>query len=202
MNKGHRFWNWLLIALILGLLALAWFFWTESSRAQYFSAPPITLQNTQLTDANAMMTNYNRIISDGNTAFNNFATTIASVSGQAIPSKTILPFNLSACPSGWQPADGTAGSPDLRGYFIMITGGSGGPTMGTVTSTSVFLYHAHPTTGTEITGLSYTSQNFGSSGTIRAVGSYGMGGFGYMATGNIAGETRPQNVALLMCMKT
>lgn len=185
-------WHWLLAALFI-------FPWRSVVMAQYFSAPPITLQNTQLTDANAMMTNYNRIISDGNTTFNNFAATISTISGQTIPSKAILPFNLSACPSGWQPADGTAGSPDLRGYFIKITGSSG---MGTVTGTSTFLSHAHPTTGTVITGLNFGSQNFGGSGTIRAVGTNPMGSFGNMITGNIAGETRPQNVALLMCMKT
>ncbi len=36
----------------------------------------------------------------------------------AAPSGAILAFNLSACPSGWIAADGTNGTPDLRGVFV------------------------------------------------------------------------------------
>lgn len=35
-----------------------------------------------------------------------------------LPVGSIMPFNLAACPSGWIIADGTSGTPDLRGEFV------------------------------------------------------------------------------------
>jgi len=34
------------------------------------------------------------------------------------PSGAIMAFNLAACPDGWIVANGSAGTPDLRGAFI------------------------------------------------------------------------------------
>jgi hypothetical protein len=168
---------------------------------QYFSAPPYQLQNQTMTDANQMMANYQRIISDGNTVFANFQSQITAASGQAIPSGAILPFNLNACPAGFQIADGTGGTPDLRGYFIKIV--STGP--GGTYQASTFLSHSHPVTGSFIAGLNFASQYFNSGSAYRAVG-VSTGGATGNVTGipaaNIASETRPRNVALLYCMKS
>lgn len=35
-----------------------------------------------------------------------------------VPTGAIMPFNRTTCPAGWQPADGTNGTPDLRGVFL------------------------------------------------------------------------------------
>jgi len=35
-----------------------------------------------------------------------------------VPSGAIMSFNLTICPTGWIPSDGTSGTPDLRGQFI------------------------------------------------------------------------------------
>lgn len=45
---------------------------------------------------------------------NKICATIASNT----PTWAIMAFNLSTCPSGWIAADGTSGTPDLRGEFI------------------------------------------------------------------------------------
>jgi hypothetical protein len=35
-----------------------------------------------------------------------------------LPVGSVMPFNLASCPSGWVAANGTSGTPDLRGEFI------------------------------------------------------------------------------------
>lgn len=36
----------------------------------------------------------------------------------SVPSGAIMPFYLTTCPSWWLPADGSSGTPDLRGQFL------------------------------------------------------------------------------------
>jgi len=38
--------------------------------------------------------------------------------GDGTPAGAIMQFYLSSCPAGWKPADGTNGTPDLRGQFV------------------------------------------------------------------------------------
>ena len=38
--------------------------------------------------------------------------------GSMSPSRAVMAFDLATCPTGWSPANGTAGAPDLRGEFI------------------------------------------------------------------------------------
>jgi len=176
--------------------------------AQYFSAPPNTILNQTIADANAMMSNYNRIISDGNTVFNNFANTISAVSSTTIPSTAILPFNLSACPSGWVVANGTGGTPDLRGYFIQIVNTGPGGTF----TPSALLAHTHPGPPTQpfIVSISTGPGYFNATGVNRATGLHRDGVTGNVLTGaggisatNVStNETRPRNVALIYCMKS
>ena len=42
-----------------------------------------------------------------------------------VPQYTISAFNLASCPTGWTLADGTSGTPDLRGIFVRGAGTSG-----------------------------------------------------------------------------
>jgi hypothetical protein len=168
-----------------------------SAQAQYFSTPPNTLLNYQLSDANTVMQNFNQIIADGNTTFNNFETQIAAIPGGGIPAKAIMPFNLVACPTGWVTADGTGGTPDMRGYFVKATGA----TIGVKTDTSTFIDHFHVVIGDFITGLqivTYPSAT-GPKQVLSSLQSYtpilGL-------TSGGATETRPKNIALLFCMKS
>lgn len=47
---------------------------------------------------------------------NNIGSKVDNLS--VIPPWAVIAFNLSSCPSGWIAADGTSGTPDLRGEFI------------------------------------------------------------------------------------
>jgi len=45
-------------------------------------------------------------------------TTGGKYASRLVPTGFIGAFNLSACPTGWAAADGSNGTPDLRGEFL------------------------------------------------------------------------------------
>lgn len=120
----------------------------------------------------------------------------------AAPQGFIGAFMLSACPSGWIIADGTNGTPDLRGRFIRgrdpgnATGRDpGGDRAAGNAQDDLLASHNHsmgditrPTAAAENIGCgcagnpinNHTAQNTGTSG---------------------GAETRPKNVALIFCMR-
>ena len=124
------------------------------------------------------------------------------------PSGAVVAFNLSSCPVGWQIADGTNGTVDLRGYFLrgLNTNSSGvdaGRTPGSVQQDD-FKAHSHLTPTTS--GVVQSSENG------REVASWTRYGYDYIdgqnpdrespPTSVVGGiETRPKNVALLYCQK-
>jgi len=177
---------------------LALFLFVTPAGAQYFSSPPETLVNQTTTDATKMMTNYNRIVSDGNTTFNAFEAQLAALGGAGTPAGAVTFFNLSACPSGWIPSDGTAGTRDMRGYFARATGGS--PAVGTFQAAQ-FVDHGHTIFGTFVTGLTGSSNFANTGGVVRASGG-NLVTLGAPTGANVGSETRPKNVALLYCQKT
>jgi hypothetical protein len=119
-------------------------------------------------------------------------------------------FNASSCPTGWQTADGTSGSPDLRGTVVRgLDGGRGldpGRTLASFQSDS-FASHNHgvtdpghthtysaPFTAAILTGT--VSVNLFVSTATNSTGSSTTG----ITVNNTGGtETRGKNVALLYC---
>jgi len=179
---------------------LAIFLFVTPAAAQYFSSPPETLVNQTTTDATKMMTNFNRIVSDGNTTFNAFEAQIAAISGggAATPAGAVVPFNLSVCPSGWIPSDGTAGTRDMRAYFARATGGS--PAIGTFQAAQ-FVDHTHTIMGSYVTSISGMNSNAFTGAIPRMSGAPSIT-LGAPTGANVGSETRPKNVALLYCQKT
>jgi hypothetical protein len=120
-------------------------------------------------------------------------------------------FNASSCPSGWQAADGTSGSPDLRGVVVRGLdngrGLDGGRTLASFQSDS-FASHNHGVTDPGHSH-SYTTPadvaiNVGSTATITFKATSASATTGSSTTGisiNSTGgsETRGKNVALLYC---
>lgn len=166
----------------------------------YFTAPPFTLVNGALIDANAVMGDFNRVVSDGNTAYANFLAQIASLSGAPTPAGAVVPFNLAACPSGWIPMDGTGGTEDLRGRFVRSTQGT--PAVGTIQADTI-INHEHIVPGTFIGALNISVTAFPTSASIFFTSGTGSAmTVGAVNSGNHGSETRPKNVALLYCQKT
>ena len=107
---------------------------------------------------------------------------------------------LSSCPSGWSPADGTAGTPDLRGEFIRGLDGGRGVDAGRMlasTQADMFKSHTH--------GYSSMWNEYGG-WSASVTDNYSLSwytGWATHATAATGGnETRPRNVALLYCVKT
>jgi hypothetical protein len=120
----------------------------------------------------------------------------------AAPTGAIMGFYLSACPSGWIAADGTNGTPDLRGAFVRArdpgnaTGRDpDGDRASGAYQVDAFGSHNHgvqsaPPVGGGASGITFAHQ----SNPITQSG---------IPTTNSAGgsETRPKNVALTFCMR-
>ena len=197
-----------LIALI-GLAALSWYVSRlyygvvvspVEAQVVYYSSPPYTLANGTTANATQVMANYNRIISDGNTAYTAFLAEIATIGGVATPSGAVVPFNLSACPTGWKPSDGTNGTNDMRGYFIAESDGS--IAYGTV-SQDQLIDHQHALSGNFLVGYGANAKFSNSTPQEYIPNSpYNGIGVGNADSGNYGSETRPKNVALLYCQKT
>jgi hypothetical protein len=124
-----------------------------------------------------------------------------------------MAFYLENCPEGWAPANGTNGTPDLRGQFVrarddraVIDGGQdpdGIRALGSV-QLDAFQGHRHALTGNSYSGsqivptlsTGYTMTGEYVDGQVRGPISDGVNG-----TPRIANETRPKNAALTFCMR-
>ncbi len=134
----------------------------------------------------------------------------------AAPEGVVAAFMLSSCPTGWIPADGGNGSPDLRGRFIrgrddMGTGAAGNDSGGTravgdIQSDS-FQGHRH---GISHTNVKITNGSIEEANTIMRGWTSATGDTltvqdptvdGTNGTPRTANETRPKNVTLIFCMR-
>jgi hypothetical protein len=119
-------------------------------------------------------------------------------------------FNASSCPTGWQIADGTSGSPDLRGVVVRgLDSGRGldpGRTLASFQSDSLASHnhgvtdpgHSHSytqtATGTVLTGTAGVTLP-----QTVSTGSTGSSTTGITINNTGGSETRGKNVALLYC---
>lgn len=128
-------------------------------------------------------------------------TSLTSGGGGAAPTGAVMAFNLSTCPAGWVAADGSAGTPDLRGTFVR---GINGNANGRDVARGLGSYQTD-----ELAGHRHTVADRFTAG-IRAGGVKSWESVGsdyaYTITRNTSltggSETRPKNVALLYCVKS
>jgi hypothetical protein len=138
-----------------------------------------------------------------------------SAAGSA-PTGAVMAFNLDACPSGWLLADGTNGTPDLRGVFVRGLDSGKGIDPSRTLATFQDYATASPQRGTApdttVSGYSYSSPhrygfarrtNAGENRTTTGPDTVDSGtqpDIVSWSTGD--SETRPKNVALLYCIKS
>jgi len=111
-----------------------------------------------------------------------------------MPSGAIMAFYLTSCPSGWIVANGSGGTPDLRGTFVRgMLGEENGRDVARELGNyqlDEFKNHTH--------GLSTYGDGSSSNRVKRGDNNF----YGSTSTQSAGGtETRPKNVALLYCMK-
>ena len=143
---------------------------------------------------------------------------VISFDGQNItPTGMVVAFNLASCPTGWTEANGSNGTPDLRGIFIrgagtnaitkMANGSFMTATYGQYYNDS-FQGHEHAVYGE--TWLLGTGGSAGgdqwldsqeSHGTMDVITGPTTAGAAY-GTPRTSGETAPASYALIYCVKT
>jgi len=81
-------------------------------------------------------------------------------SAKLTPSGAVIAFNLSACPTGWIAANGSNGTPDLRGEFIRgLDSGRGVDGSRTLASAQDFDWKSFSITDTLKNSTEYTHDN-------------------------------------------
>jgi microcystin-dependent protein len=104
--------------IIFGLIIFVLLFFFIQNKEHAGSAPPAT---TAPNLSNEAIQNIAKVYADTNNTvtFNN-----VNITGKLniIPTGTIVAFNSATAPAGWALCDGTNGTPDLRGRFILGTG--------------------------------------------------------------------------------
>lgn len=157
---------------------------------------PFIFQNGTTADATQVNADLAQIV-------NNVNANAAPIVGSAfVPAGAAVAFNLAACPTGWIPANGASGTPDLRGYFVRGLDTSGLIDPGRVRNTiqqDQVQDHGHSVSGGTKSG-SFDS-GFAGGGNSVAGGSSTIV-VGNPNSGNHGTETRPKNNALLYCIKS
>ncbi|MCW8965221.1 MAG: LamG domain-containing protein [Candidatus Pacearchaeota archaeon] len=134
---------------------------------------------------------------------------IGSGSGNSVSEGAVVAFNQESCPTGWILADGTNGTPDLRGIFIRGAGTSGvidyangtdmQATYGEYVNDS-FQGHTHQL------GITWTGTG-ASGGAVNVIesGSYVIPSLvsdGINGNPRTGAETAPASYAMIYCVKT
>ncbi len=136
-------------------------------------------------------------INSGDTIGNGWFQQVNDRIDSATPAGAVIAFNLAACPSGWIPANGSSGTPDLRGEFVRGLDSGRGVDTGRVRASAQadeLRSHSHtlPSSLAIVFGpttLYYSSGDTGGTAVSGPTGSTG------------GAETRPRNVALLYCVR-
>ena len=103
-----------------------------------------------------------------------------------VPSGTIVMYNSGSAPTGWAVCDGNNGTPDLRGRFIVASGGNISGSGGS--ADAVLIQHSHEynftSSGSSAGAHSHTAGNYGTNNTGSHSHNQSGSGSGSGTTGN------------------
>ena len=172
----------------------------------WFRAVPNTIVDGTTSNSAAVNANFAQIIVDGNAGAANLLGQVAALGPVGVPSGAIVMFNNGTCPLGFKEADGSNGTPDVRGIFIRgLDNGAGRDPGRVLGSYQADQFHTHThSAGTWFSSL--ITQLFGTpltnTGAVDTVTTGGSGVTSGMASGNVGTETRPPNIVLNHCAKS
>ena len=175
-------------------------FWLTPALAQTpFQAVPFTLQGGKPADMTQVMANFQSLVANGNSSLSLLNNALAAVA--APPTTMLMYFNLAACPTGW-----TQAAAAFNGYFLRgADNGRGLDPLGTpgMQETPQFQDHTHSGPGSVVVSVATANLNHsgGASNSFVTSTSCCSSGTGGMSSGTSGTETRPVNVALLLCQK-
>ncbi len=167
-----------------------------------------TFSSGQVVSASAINANF--------TDLQNQITALDQKFAPADPAGVVAAFFLTACPTGWIPADGNNGTPDLRGRFVrgrddFGTGAAGIDPDGVraVGNDQGDSYRSHNHRETTLHRQGFDNTSFINNGLVFVANQFGQvaifenpGNAHNTFTFTSGGpETRPRNVSLIFCMR-
>lgn len=189
--------------LVLGLALCA--FAAPAGATVYFNPVPNTLVNGTTMNPTPVNANFASLITDGNAAQAAIQAMINALpAGTGVPSGAVIMVNNTVCPSGYQVANGSGGTPDARGAFVRgLDLGRGLDTGRTLASFQGDQLQAHTHVGSAAFGGLGTGNVNG--GATFTVASAAYSAVGSATTTTVAGgagtENRPNAIVLLHCAK-
>lgn len=104
--------------LLFGLIPATSFPSPSLAQTVYFNPMPYQLSQGTLAQSSQVNGNFAQLVSDGNAAKAAIQSALSGVTGSGLPHGAVVAFQANNCPNGFQMADGSAGSPDVRGLVI------------------------------------------------------------------------------------
>jgi hypothetical protein len=176
------------------------------------------LSNTRISAENVSFKSGGEFFANSTSVYYNNGSLVTDLRINNLPPNAVMSFNLASCPTGWSLADGTGGTPDLRGIFIRGAGTNSiinyangtdmSATYGQYMNDSLQRHYIRSSSRSSVgptnplgDAIQYYSSQDGAENNNAILGnSFESAGtaYGIPRTG---AETRPASYALIYCMK-
>jgi hypothetical protein len=80
------------------------------------------LSNTRINAENVSFKSGGEFFANSTSVYYNNGSLVTDLRINNLPANAVMSFNQASCPTGWSLADGTGGTPDLRGIFVRGAG--------------------------------------------------------------------------------
>jgi hypothetical protein len=184
----------------------------------WFASPPYSIVNSPTVDTSATVEvngNFAQVVTDGNAGASTLLSQVFSIGQVGLPIGAVVYMNAQTCPPGFQVANGSNSTADVRGLYIRGLDAAnaldaGPPTPRTLASfqNTMIQDHTHAQTSPTVLG----TLNFpggGLSGVLNVVGSYSQqtqhtSGVSTVVSPGVIEftESRPSTIVYMACERT
>jgi hypothetical protein len=202
--------KWLALFLLLA---------SPAGATTWFAAPPYSIVNSPTVDTSATVEvngNFAQVVTDGNTGASNLLSQVAALGPVGLPIGAVVYMNAQTCPPGYQVADGSNSTADVRGLYIRGLDAAnaldaGPPTPRTLASYegSMIQDHTHAQTSPLIlTNLLYGGGGV-SGGVLNVITAFSFQNYPTAYVGTVvspgvidSSESRPSSIVYMACERT